>query len=66
MAWLGLDSIEAEEGLAALEVLLGAAVDQVVFVKTTKPLTEEEGGVAELLCSHEPGHPSVIANLQGQ
>ena len=42
------------------------AVDQVIFVKTTKPLTGEEGGVAELFCIHEPGHPSVIANLQGQ
>ena len=65
MARVGVGSIEAEEGMTALEVLLGAALDQVVFVKTTKPLTEEDGVMAELLCSYEPGRPSIIAKLHG-
>jgi hypothetical protein len=66
MARLGVGLIETDEGMAALEVLLGTAVDQGVFVKTTKPSTDEKGRVAELLWSPQLGQPSVIANLQGQ
>ncbi|MCR8993891.1 SDR family NAD(P)-dependent oxidoreductase [Brevibacillus laterosporus] len=38
MARVGMGSIEPQEAMEALEALLGGSVDQLAFIKTTKPL----------------------------
>jgi NADP-dependent 3-hydroxy acid dehydrogenase YdfG len=63
MVRAGLDSIEAEEGMAALEVLLGAAQNEAAFVKATAPLTEEAGVLGEELCIYPQELPSTVAML---
>ncbi|MEA2948986.1 MAG: polyketide synthase PksM, partial [Alphaproteobacteria bacterium] len=54
MARAGLGSIEAEEGMAALEMLLAAPQNQLALVKVTRPLGTE-GGLAAFECSGSGG-----------
>jgi hypothetical protein len=47
MARAGFGSIEAEEGMAALEVLLAAPQNQLALVKTSGMVASDESGVQE-------------------
>jgi len=70
MARSGLGSIEAVEGMAALEVLLGAPQNQLAFVKTTERLGEWNAGASrdgeggERLALYRSELPSTSAELQ--
>jgi acyl transferase domain-containing protein/acyl carrier protein len=60
---LGLGSVEPDEGMAALDVLLSGPVDQIAFLKTTRPLTIADGVADEMLLAAPQKAPSVIASL---
>ncbi|HXO68358.1 MAG TPA: SDR family NAD(P)-dependent oxidoreductase, partial [Bradyrhizobium sp.] len=64
MARADIGSLEVDESMAALEVLLGASQNQVVFLKATRPLGEDGGIAAELLCVYPQEVPSIIASLR--
>jgi polyketide synthase PksN len=65
MAKLGMDSIEAPEAMAALEMLLSGTLNQAGFVKTTKPL--EQVNSSELIAVYPdakmPDVQNVLNNL---
>ena len=61
MAQLGIGSIEVEEAMAALEMLLGGPQDQLAFVKTTRPLAI--AATAEQLCVYPAQIASSMAKL---
>jgi NAD(P)-dependent dehydrogenase (short-subunit alcohol dehydrogenase family) len=65
MARFGLGSVEPDEGMAALEVLLAGPASQVAFLKTTRPLTRDQDGVGDDALHALPQEaPSVIAGLK--
>ncbi|WP_230646944.1 KR domain-containing protein, partial [Bradyrhizobium sp. Leaf401] len=61
MAQLGIGSIEVEEGMAALEALLCGPLDQLAFVKTTRPL--DIATTTEQLCVYPAQIGSSLARL---
>jgi len=66
MARSGLGSIETDEGMAALDVLLGAPQDQLVFVKTVgaSRLLKDFVVPDEVLRVYRSEPPSISADLQ--
>jgi NAD(P)-dependent dehydrogenase (short-subunit alcohol dehydrogenase family) len=66
MARSGLGSIETDEGMAALDVLLGAPQDQLAFVKTVGAprLLKDFVVPDEVLRVYRSGPPSIAAELQ--
>ncbi|MCX7290343.1 SDR family NAD(P)-dependent oxidoreductase, partial [Janthinobacterium sp.] len=57
MAQLGLASIEAEDGIAALDTLLGGRAGQLALLKTT---AQASGDAAETLQVFAPAHPAML------
>ncbi|MCP4396442.1 MAG: SDR family NAD(P)-dependent oxidoreductase, partial [bacterium] len=66
MARAGIDSIEPQEAMEALETLLAGALDQIALIKTTKPLTMEGLNVGELMTVYPEPLPSIIQNIRKQ
>lgn len=64
MAQLGFGSIEPAEAMEALETLLSGPMDQIVMIKTTKPLSLEGMILEELLTVSPQGLPSISKMLQ--
>jgi polyketide synthase PksM len=66
MARAGIASIEPAEGMAALEQLLGSPREQVVFVKTTRPLSLNGGAATDVIYVYPEETPSTIVRLQNR
>ncbi|MEO9614006.1 MAG: SDR family NAD(P)-dependent oxidoreductase [Nitratireductor sp.] len=64
MARLGQGSLEPEESMAALELLLRAAQDQVVLLKPTRPFAAEDGVASDEVSVNPAAYPSTLAGLQ--
>jgi polyketide synthase PksM len=64
MAQLGFGSIEPAEAMEALETLLSGPTDQIVMIKTTKPLSLEGMIPEELITVSPQGLPSIAKILQ--
>jgi polyketide synthase PksN len=66
----GIGSIEPQEGMAALETLLNGQINQIVLLKTTKPLAIKEWNISantEEWIDIYPEHlPSKINNLKNR
>lgn len=62
MAQLGFGSIEPAEAMEALETLLSGPTDQIVMIKTTKPLSLE-GMIPEELITVSPQSLPAIAKI---
>ena len=65
MSRAGVGSIEPPEAMDALEKLLAGPIDQMVFVKTTRPL-EGIDPMAELFTVYPPALPSNIQSITNQ
>jgi len=64
MAQQGIGSIESEEGMAALEQLLGGNVPQLAFMKVVRPQElSEAASVQERIASAKEHAPAVIGDL---
>ncbi|MED1663365.1 SDR family NAD(P)-dependent oxidoreductase [Brevibacillus laterosporus] len=64
MARVGMGSIEPQEAMEALEALLGGSVDQIAFVKTTKPLKMSGMRKDESILSFPARSGSMIQRLK--
>ncbi|WP_146149216.1 SDR family NAD(P)-dependent oxidoreductase [Nitratireductor sp. StC3] len=64
MARLGQGSLEPEESMAGLELLLRAGQDQVVLLKPTRPFADEDGVASDEVSVHPAPYPSTLAGLQ--
>ncbi len=66
----GMGSIEPQEGMAALETLLNGQINQMVLLKTTKPLAIKEWNISanteEWIDIYPEGLPSNIHNLKNR
>ena len=65
MSRAGVGSIEPPEAMDALEKLLAGPIDQMVFVKTTRPL-EGIDPMTELFTVYPPALPSNIQSITNQ
>jgi NAD(P)-dependent dehydrogenase (short-subunit alcohol dehydrogenase family) len=64
MRRLGFASVEPDEGMAALQILLDGPLHQTAFLKVTRPLTPDQDAVLdETLHVMNPAFPSIIAGL---
>jgi NAD(P)-dependent dehydrogenase (short-subunit alcohol dehydrogenase family) len=63
MARFGVGSIEADEGMTALDALLGHDLPQIAFTKVTKPLEASDGVAADWLRVSKPQASSLIDEL---
>ncbi|UFJ41785.1 KR domain-containing protein [Brevibacillus humidisoli] len=64
LAQAGIGSIEPSDGMQALEVLLTGPVDQLAFMKTTKPLEMEGLQAGEEISIHRERHESSLENIK--
>ncbi|MCP4020738.1 MAG: SDR family NAD(P)-dependent oxidoreductase, partial [Desulfobacteraceae bacterium] len=63
MAKIGLESIEPEEGMAALETLVQSPVDQMALIKTNRPLVLDRVDMSQKMEIFPFTIPSVIQDL---
>lgn len=66
MAQAGLGSIEPSEAMEALEKLLAGTIDQIMFVKTTKPLEMKGIRLEEFITVYPEERPLNIRNIQSR
>ena len=64
MTQAGMGSIEPSEAMEALEALLAGPLDQIAFLKTTKPLALEGINPEELIATYPGDFVSNIRNIQ--
>jgi polyketide synthase PksN len=64
MSRAGIGSIEPPEAMEALETLLSSPLDQLVFMKTTRPLVMEGVSPGEVVAEYPQSLRPTIQNFQ--
>ncbi|MCP3923115.1 MAG: SDR family NAD(P)-dependent oxidoreductase [Desulfobacterales bacterium] len=64
MAQAGIGSIEPEEAMKTLEMLVSGNIDQIGLMKLSKPLIQDGVKADELLTVYPENNPSAIQNMQ--